>query len=307
MLHSSLFTKKMKYQLDSHGEMLMEQYHERIAVYERLSHLADEALRDALDAQHVKVTAMEHRIKTETSLAGKLELKGGKYQTLDDVTDIVGLRVVTFYSADVDKVAAIVNETFVVDRRNSVDKRKQHRLDSFGYNSLHYICRLPKAIVDDPEMPLLNDLYEMPTEDYDKAIGKLADEINDPSFKAIEAVGSVFDTTSALYQEMEKNGRINFFWQIAAASLVEQLFVISQTQEQFLSPFTDETAANVTMRLGMILDAVNRLAQYDSDIEPVAQALAPLDGLKATTVAQMDEQMTSLKDKIHAARTALIK
>jgi len=53
--------------------------------------------------------------------------------------------------------------------------------------------------------------------------------------------------------------------------------------------------------------AVNRLAQYDPDIEPVAQALAPLDGLKATTVAQMDEQMTSLKDKIHAARTALIK
>ena len=136
----------------------MQQYHERIAVYERLSHLADEALRNALDAQHVKVTAMEHRIKTETSLAGKLELKGGKYQTLDDVTDIVGLRVVTFYSADVDKVAAIVNEAFDVDRRNSVDKRKQHRLDSFGYNSLHYICRLPKTIVDDPEMPLLNEL-----------------------------------------------------------------------------------------------------------------------------------------------------
>ena len=136
----------------------MEQYHERIHVYERLSHLADEALRYALDAQHVKVTAMEHRVKTDTSLAGKLELKGGKYQTIDDVTDIVGLRVVTFYSADVDKVAAIVNEAFVVDRRNSVDKRKQHRLDSFGYNSLHYICRLPKTIVDDPEMPLLNEL-----------------------------------------------------------------------------------------------------------------------------------------------------
>ena len=66
--------------------------------------------------------------------------------------------MVTFYSADVDKVAAIVNEAFIVDRRNSVDKRKQHRLDSFGYNSLHYICRLPKNVVDDPEMPLLNEL-----------------------------------------------------------------------------------------------------------------------------------------------------
>ena len=148
----------MEFQLDTHGEMLMEQYRERIHVYERLSHLADEALRKALDAQHVKVTAMEHRIKTESSLAGKLELKGAKYRTLDDVTDIVGMRVVTFYSADVDKVAAIVNEVFQVDWNNSVDKRKLHRLDSFGYNSLHYICKLPKSVVDDPNMPLLNEL-----------------------------------------------------------------------------------------------------------------------------------------------------
>ena len=148
----------MNYQLDLHGEMLMEQYHERIPIYERLSRLADEALRNALDAQHVKVTAMEHRIKTESSLAGKLELKGAKYHTLDDVTDIVGMRVVTFYSADVDKVAAIVNEVFQVDWNNSVDKRKLHRLDSFGYNSLHYICKLPKTVIDDPDMPLLNEL-----------------------------------------------------------------------------------------------------------------------------------------------------
>ena len=148
----------MKYQLDSHGEMLMEQYHERIPIYERLSHLVDETIRKALDSQNLKVTAMEHRIKTGSSLAGKLELKGNKYKTLDDVTDIVGVRIVTFYSADVDKVAAIVNETFDVDRRNSVDKRKLHRLDSFGYNSLHYICRLPKSVVDDPDMPQLNTL-----------------------------------------------------------------------------------------------------------------------------------------------------
>ena len=148
----------MKYQLDMHGEMLMEQYHERLAVYKRLAQLADKALRQALAAQHVMVTTIEHRVKAADSLAGKLELKGAKYHTLDNVTDIVGMRVVTFYSADVDKVAAIVNETFEVDWNNSVDKRKLHRLDSFGYNSLHYICRLPRTVVDDPDMPLLNQL-----------------------------------------------------------------------------------------------------------------------------------------------------
>ena len=136
----------------------MQQYHERLSTYHRLAELASAALRRALDAQHVKVTTLEHRVKKEESLAGKLELKGAKYRSLDNVTDIVGLRVVTFYSADVDKVAAIASDTFAVDWSNSVDKRKLHRLDSFGYNSLHYICRLPKTIVDDPEMPLLNEL-----------------------------------------------------------------------------------------------------------------------------------------------------
>ena len=151
------------------------------------------------------------------------------------------------------------------------------------------------------------ELYEMPTEDYEKAIGKLAADINDPSFKVIENPGAVFETTSALYEEMEKNDRLNYFWHIAAAALVEQLNVISQTQDQFLTPFTDETAANVTYRIILILDAVNRLSQYDPDIKPVAEAIAPLDALNATTVAEMSEQMTSMKDQIAAARKALIK
>lgn len=148
----------MDYQLDLHGQMLMEQYHERLAVYQRLAQVSTESLLQALKKQHVTVIALEHRVKSESSLAGKLELKGAKYHTLDDVTDIIGMRIVTFYSEDVDKVAAIVNETFQVDWSNSVDKRKVHRLDSFGYNSLHYICMLPKSVVDDPDMPLLNDL-----------------------------------------------------------------------------------------------------------------------------------------------------
>ena len=153
--------------------MLMEQYHERLPLYQRLAELADEAVRKALKEQHVTVTVMEHRVKAENSLAGKLELKGAKYHTLDDVTDIVGMRIVTFYSADVDKVAAIINELFVVDWDNSIDKRKLHRLDSFGYNSLHYICRLKDpsnlpcsgdASVTPPKQGEPERLYQLPFE-----------------------------------------------------------------------------------------------------------------------------------------------
>ena len=149
---------EMNYALDPHGEELLQQYRQRMPVFERAEKLAVKALQTTLKQQNIYVTSIEHRIKTEKSLAGKLELKGAKYASISDITDIVGIRINTFYSDDVDKVAAIVQRTFDIDWNDSVDKRKQHELHSFGYSSLHYICRLPKSIIDDPQMPELNDI-----------------------------------------------------------------------------------------------------------------------------------------------------
>ena len=128
--------------LDAHGQELMRQYRELRPTLKQLATQAYDELRQALDEQGIYVTAMEHRVKTERSLAGKLELKGAKYKSIDDITDLVGLRIITFYSDEVDKVAAIAKRIFDIDWKESVDKRKIHELDAFGYNSLHYICRL---------------------------------------------------------------------------------------------------------------------------------------------------------------------
>lgn len=128
--------------LDSHSEMLLRQFRE---LRPSLQQIADEAcrlLQNALSEQGIYITAMEHRVKTEKSLAGKLELKGAKYKDINDITDLVGVRVITFYTDEVDKVAAIAKRIFDIDWQESVDKRKLHQLDAFGYNSLHYICRL---------------------------------------------------------------------------------------------------------------------------------------------------------------------
>lgn len=129
--------------MDAHGEMLLGQFRQRLPLLKQLEEIVVQRLQDALIRQHITVTAIDHRVKKEDSLAGKLEHKGAKYHSVDDITDLLGVRVITFYTDDVDKVAALVSQEFEVDWSNSVDKRKLHELDSFGYNSLHYICRLP--------------------------------------------------------------------------------------------------------------------------------------------------------------------
>ena len=150
-------------------------------------------------------------------------------------------------------------------------------------------------------------LYEMPTEDYDKAITKLAADINDPSFKEMEDASTIYETTQSLYNAMGENGRINYFWQLVATSLVEQLYIVSQNTEKFISAFDDDAASNITFRIVLLTDAVARLAEYDPEIAPVAKAIEPLVVLNAISVDQLKAQLAEAKEEITAARNNLVK
>ena len=150
-------------------------------------------------------------------------------------------------------------------------------------------------------------LYEMPVDEYDKAISKLAADINDPSFKAIEDDAPIAESTKALYDAMNENGRINYFWQLVATSLVEQLYVVSQNSEKFLASFDDDAASNITFRIILLQDAIDRLAEYDPEITPVAEAIKPLYVLNATSVDELKAQLAQASEQIAAAREALTK
>ena len=126
--------------LDAHCEAILQEYRDALPQCQTVAKEVYGTLKSTFEQAGLLVAAIEYRVKSEDSLAGKLELKGGKYKSLADITDIIGLRVITFYTDDVDKVASAVERLFVVDWDNSVDKRKIHEIDSFGYLSLHYIC-----------------------------------------------------------------------------------------------------------------------------------------------------------------------
>jgi ppGpp synthetase/RelA/SpoT-type nucleotidyltranferase len=122
--------------------MIMEEYRESRADFKQLGDVVNDVLKTLIKENHIKILEVTHRVKAEDSLAGKLELKGDKYASLSDITDILGVRVICYFSDDIDSVASIVEKEFEVDWDNSVDKRAQLSPDAFGYLSLHYICSL---------------------------------------------------------------------------------------------------------------------------------------------------------------------
>lgn len=147
-----------KYGLGLKETMILEDYRLMLPTLHRMEEVVAATLRENIAKSGLYITALETRIKTEESLAGKLELKGSKYATLEDITDILGARIITFFTDEVDKISAMVDRIFDVDWQNSVDKRKMHELDSFGYNSLHFICRIPESLFHDDEFPQLNSI-----------------------------------------------------------------------------------------------------------------------------------------------------
>lgn len=84
------------------------------------------------------------RVKTQTSAHRKMLNGRDKYNEFNDLTDLLGVRVITYFPTDVDKAASAIGKEFLIDKKNSIDKRKLLETDRFGYLSLHYIASLTK-------------------------------------------------------------------------------------------------------------------------------------------------------------------
>lgn len=144
--------------MDLHSQMILEEYESSLESYKIIKDIAVAQLKGFVDSFKMVVNSIEARVKTKPSLTGKLELKGYKYKTIYDITDIVGARVVTFYADEVDIIASKVTSTFDIDWENSIDKRKIYKIDQFGYMSLHYICSIPESLYKDEKHPEINKI-----------------------------------------------------------------------------------------------------------------------------------------------------
>ena len=86
------------YGLPPKESLILEEYRERRATFDKLLDVVKNVLSENIASNHIYINAIEARIKAEDSLAGKLERKAGKYNSLSDLTDILGVRVIAFYN-----------------------------------------------------------------------------------------------------------------------------------------------------------------------------------------------------------------
>ena len=144
--------------MDEHVKSLLEEFKQNEETFVKVKEFVVGYLKNLICVENkIFVAGIEARVKQVESLQGKLILKGHKYNSIKDITDLFGARIITFYSDEVDFIASLIEKNFIIDYENSIDKRKIYDVDRFGYMSLHYICQVPKELYYDEKYPNLNE------------------------------------------------------------------------------------------------------------------------------------------------------
>lgn len=120
----------------------MDLYRKNYSLYSNFTNGMQEYITDLLTKNGIRVQAIVSRVKEETSLQNKINKHPQKYNYIEEVTDLCGLRIITYFEDDVDLIAALLRQTVNVDTVNSVDKRKVLPATQFGYSALHMVVSL---------------------------------------------------------------------------------------------------------------------------------------------------------------------
>ena len=117
-------------------------YKGRYATYQKFTDKLQNLIRDLLQKHNIDAQ-IESRTKSIESFVEKIQREGKNYHSpLEEITDLVGIRIIAYYKEDVDKICEIIEKEFNVDWENSIDKAHTLDPDRFGYLSVHYVVSL---------------------------------------------------------------------------------------------------------------------------------------------------------------------
>ena len=127
--------------MSTEKDQILPDFDKNKVIFLRFADSVYQLLKSLLSDYNLKPHQIIYRLKDRDSLEKKIIRKNYKYDKLDEITDLIGFRVITYFEDDIDKVAGLIKAEFDIDENNSIDKR-QLDADRFGYRSLHYVFSL---------------------------------------------------------------------------------------------------------------------------------------------------------------------
>jgi ppGpp synthetase/RelA/SpoT-type nucleotidyltranferase len=89
-------------------------------------------------------------VKSWDSINEKLERVSLKINSVNDLQDLVGLRIHLLFNKDSDQVLNIIRKSFTVIREYNTQKRLKE--DQFGYSSFHFVISIPETWLSLPTL-----------------------------------------------------------------------------------------------------------------------------------------------------------
>ncbi len=112
-------------------------------IFDKLSDKVETILVDILDENKIEYHQVHSRTKTIESFTKKLE--NPKYKTSAELTDLSGIRIISYVEDSIPLICKIIEDNFTIDKENSLDKGDILGLDKVGYKSVHYVGKLPSS------------------------------------------------------------------------------------------------------------------------------------------------------------------
>jgi len=145
---SELIKERVPFDFEAHRKTATEQYAKKRKLYEEFAWEIENILTEAIEARNLKINVIQSRAKDEKSFgkkamtANEQNPEEPKYKNpMSDITDLAGVRVITFFPSSVTEVCQLIQEEFEVVERvdHTASAEREQRL---GYLSVHYLVRL---------------------------------------------------------------------------------------------------------------------------------------------------------------------
>jgi len=132
-------------------DQILQEYDQQRSRFESFCKKVHAYLDERLREKEIPFQTVLYRIKDREKVRSKYDRpsKAGKYNALNDITDIAGLRVITYYEDDVDAVREVIEGAFEIDRENFEDKREPDDPENFSYHALHLVISLKPSTLGD--------------------------------------------------------------------------------------------------------------------------------------------------------------